>query len=118
MMWRVGMTAVVLAGLVAIVVLGTAVVSSAAEATKDAATQPEGAATSPMKNMGLALGAGLVGGLSILGAGIAVGRAGSAAIGAVSEKPEFFVRALIFVALAEGLAVLGFALAYMMMPAK
>jgi V/A-type H+/Na+-transporting ATPase subunit K len=84
---------------------------------------PEGAAkaegvTAPgggmSKSAAGALAAGLVGGLSILGAGIAVGRVGSAGVGAFAEKPELFVRALIFVAIAEGLAIIGFALAYML----
>ena len=61
------------------------------------------------------LGAGFVGGLTILGAGLAVGRVGSASVGAIAEKPELFVQALIFVAIAEGLAVFGFVLAFMLM---
>jgi V/A-type H+-transporting ATPase subunit K len=48
---------------------------------------------------------------SVLGASYAVGRIGAAALGAAAEKPELLTRSLIFVALAEGLAVLGFALA-------
>lgn len=46
-------------------------------------------------------------GLSSLGAGIAVGRLGTAAIGALAEKPELFGRLLIFVGLAEGIAIYG-----------
>jgi V/A-type H+/Na+-transporting ATPase subunit K len=98
------------AGLVGMVTLGVAV---AAETKAPAAGSEESATTaSPLKGLGSALGAGVVGGLSILGAGIAVGRVGSAAVGAITEKPELFVRALIFVVIAEGLAGLGFGLAY------
>ncbi len=61
------------------------------------------------------LSAGLVGGMAILGAGFAVGRVGSAGAAAIAEKPELFVRALIFIAIAEGLAVFGFVLAFMLM---
>lgn len=53
--------------------------------------------------------------VSVLGAGYAVGRIGSAAVGALTEKPELLPRTIIFVALAEGLAVLGFAIAMMLL---
>ncbi len=53
------------------------------------------------------LAAALVTGLSSLGAGIAVAAAAPAAIGAVSEEPTSFVKALIFVALGEGVAIYG-----------
>lgn len=61
---------------------------------------------------GTAWGAGLLGaalatGLSSLGAGIAVGKVGAAAIGALAEKPDLFGRLLIFVGLAEGIAIYG-----------
>mgnify|MGYP000956135699 CR=1 FL=1 len=49
--------------------------------------------------------------VSILGAGFAVGKIGAAALGAAAEHPELLARSLLFVALAEGLAVLGFAVA-------
>ncbi|MFA7559630.1 MAG: ATP synthase subunit C [Sphaerochaeta sp.] len=43
-----------------------------------------------------------------ISAGMAIGRVGSAAMGAISEKPEIASQALIFIALAEGLVVFGF----------
>jgi len=46
-------------------------------------------------------------GLAALGAGYAVGRVGSAAVGAVAEKPELFGRVLVLVGLAEGIAIYG-----------
>jgi len=54
-------------------------------------------------------------GVSVLGAAYAVAHVGSAAIGAASEKPEMMGRSLVFVALGEGLAVLGLAVAFLMM---
>lgn len=45
--------------------------------------------------------------VSCLAAGYAVGKVGSAAMGAASEKPELMGRALLFVALAEGIAIYG-----------
>jgi V/A-type H+/Na+-transporting ATPase subunit K len=53
------------------------------------------------------LAAALATGLAALGAGFAVASVGSAAIGAVTEKPELLGRTLIFVGLAEGIAIYG-----------
>lgn len=53
------------------------------------------------------LAAALVTGLSCLGAGIAVASAAPAAIGAVSEDPKAFGKAMIFVVLGEGVAIYG-----------
>ena len=50
--------------------------------------------------------------ISILGSAYAVAHVGSAAIGAASEKPEMMVRGLMFVALAEGLAIIGIVIAF------
>lgn len=67
------------------------------------------------KAVGLGAAAAFAIGVSILGAGYAVGRIGSAALGAAAEKPELLTRSILFVALAEGLAVLGFAIAMMLL---
>jgi V/A-type H+-transporting ATPase subunit K len=53
------------------------------------------------------LSAALSTGLAALGAGYAVARVGSAAIGAVAEKPDLFGRVLVLVGLAEGIAIYG-----------
>jgi V/A-type H+-transporting ATPase subunit K len=53
------------------------------------------------------LGAALSTGLAALAAGYAVARVGSAAVGAVAEKPELFGRVLVLVGLAEGIAIYG-----------
>lgn len=45
--------------------------------------------------------------LAALGAGYAVAKVGTAAVGALAEKPELFGRLLIFVGLAEGIAIYG-----------
>jgi len=65
--------------------------------------------------IGLAAAAAFVTAVSIVGSGYAVGRIGSAALGAAAEKPALLVRSLAFVALAEGLAVLGFAMAFLLL---
>ena len=53
------------------------------------------------------LAAALSTGLSSLGAGYAVAHVGSAAIGALAEKPELLGRVLIVIGLAEGIAIYG-----------
>jgi V/A-type H+-transporting ATPase subunit K len=50
-----------------------------------------------------------------LGAGIAVAYVGAAAVGAVGEKPEVAGRTLIFVGLAEGIAIYGLIIAIMIL---
>lgn len=69
---------------------------------------------SAYKSIGLGAAAAFAIGMSVIGAGYAVGRIGSAALGAAAEKPELLTRSILFVALAEGLAVLGFAIAMML----
>ncbi len=61
------------------------------------------------------LAAGLAVGLASIGAGIGVGIAGSAAIGSISEKPEILGRTLIFIGLAEGVAIYGLIIAIMIL---
>lgn len=53
------------------------------------------------------IGAALATGLSSLGAGFAVAKVGTAAVGALAEKPELFGRLLILIGLAEGIAIYG-----------
>jgi len=57
-------------------------------------------------SMGL-LAAAICTGVGCLGAGIAVAYVGAAALGAISERPEIGGRALVFVGLAEGIAIYG-----------
>ena len=59
------------------------------------------------------LAASLSVGLGSIGCGIAVGAA--AAIGAVAEEPKSFSKALIFVALGEGVALYGFLISFMIL---
>ena len=61
------------------------------------------------------LAAAIAVGLGSVGAGIAVGTVGSAAVGAVAERPEMAARALIFVGLAEGIAIYGLIIAIMIL---
>lgn len=61
------------------------------------------------------IGAALATGMSSLGAGFAVARVGTAAVGALAEKPELFGRLLIFIGLAEGIAIYGLIVSILML---
>jgi V/A-type H+-transporting ATPase subunit K len=63
-------------------------------------------APTPARGVGF-LAAAISSGLSVLAAGYAVAKTGVAAMGAVAEKPELIGRSLIYVGLAEGLAIYG-----------
>lgn len=68
------------------------------------------APSSPLPEGAWGLGltaAALATALAALGAGYAVAKVGTAAVGALAEKPELFGRLLIFVGLAEGIAIYG-----------
>ena len=78
-----------------------------ATATEEAQQEDSASATSDSSaGMGL-LAAGLVTGHGGIGGGIAVPASPPAAIGATSEDPKNFGKSLIFVALAEGIAIYG-----------
>lgn len=61
------------------------------------------------------IAAALSTGLAALGAGIAVGSVGSAALGAVSEDEKMLGKTLIFVGLAEGIAIYGLVITIMIL---
>jgi V/A-type H+-transporting ATPase subunit K len=53
------------------------------------------------------IGIGLPTALATIGAGIAVSSVGSASLAVIAEKPELFGRTLIYLGLAEGIAIYG-----------
>ncbi|HKM06848.1 MAG TPA: ATP synthase subunit C [Sphaerochaeta sp.] len=63
----------------------------------------------------ICISAAIAFGIGALAAGMAIGKVGSAAMGAISERPEIASQALIFIALAEGLVVFGFITALMIL---
>ncbi|BEP30269.1 ATP synthase subunit C [Helicovermis profundi] len=64
------------------------------------------AAASTSSGLGL-IAVALSTGMATIGAGYAVGAVGSSALGAVSENPKILGKTLIFVGLAEGIAIYG-----------
>ena len=65
-----------------------------------------------LRYIGMALSTGLSG----IGGGVAVASAASAAIGAMSENEQIMGKTLIFVALAEGIALYGLVISILIMP--
>ncbi len=83
-----------------LVALSSGVSAEAAPAAAEAAAAASGS------GMGF-IAAALATGLSCLGAGIAIASTAPAAIGAFSEDPKAFGKAMIFVVLGEGVALYG-----------
>jgi V/A-type H+/Na+-transporting ATPase subunit K len=101
-------------GPIGVVSLGVVVAAAIAMAGETASGGMPTDMMSAYKSIGLGAAAAFAIAMSVIGAGYAVGRIGSAALGAAAEKPELLTRSILFVALAEGLAVLGFAIAMML----
>ena len=67
-----------------------------------------GSAVEVSTGLGLGyMGVALSTGLACIGAGIAVGSVGSAALGLIGEKPDMLGKTLIYLGLAEGIAIYG-----------
>jgi ATP synthase subunit C. len=101
----------ILAAVVPIVAVVVVLPLLAAPAAARAASPPVPADVMRWGFMAAALAAGL----AALGASYAVAIVGAAAMGAVAEKPETAGRALIFVGLAEGIAIYGLIIAIMIL---
>jgi len=92
---------VLLAALAALLLLSSV---SALAAPQEA--EVEGFATA-MKFMAMALATGL----ASIGAAFAVARTGAAALATITERPELFGRTILYVGLAEGIAIYGILIA-------
>lgn len=96
---------------VLLMAVGVAAVWLASPSTALAA----GLAQQATRDQYASLAAGISTGLAAIGAGIAVSGTGAAAVGAIAEKPEAFGRSLIFVGLAEGIAIYGLIIAFLVL---
>jgi len=61
------------------------------------------------------IGIGLPTSFATIGAGISVGPIGAASLAAISDKPENFGRSLIYLGLAEGIAIYGLVVTILLM---
>ena len=94
---------------IALMAAGVGIVWLASPSTVMAAGLSATAGADPYATLAAAISTGL----ATVGAGIAVSNTGAAAVGAIAEKPESFGRALIFVGLAEGIAIYGLIIAFL-----
>jgi V/A-type H+-transporting ATPase subunit K len=107
--WRLGVALPLLVPLALVAMVASAI----AQAPPDVASA--GPAVPPEVMQWAFMAAALVTGLSALGAAYAVAVVGGAAMGAIAEKPETAGRALVFVGLAEGIAIYGLIVAIMIL---
>ena len=86
---------------------------------QDAMAEPATAAAAGGETsigFGLSLiGIGIPTAFATIGAGIAVGPVGAASLAVISEKPELFGRTLIYLGLAEGIAIYGLVVTILML---
>ena len=97
-------------------VLFAAPMLASAAGTDTAAAAAAAAAAAPDLTAGLGMiAAALAVGIAGVGGGIAVAASAPAAIGATSEDPKAFGKAMIFVALGEGIALYGLLIAILIL---
>jgi len=115
------MAVVVLAGVGSGLALTSALAADAAQEpnaaveSAEAESGAEASKVSPASGDWVVASIAFVVGVGTVGASYAVGKVGSAALGAVSENPELFGRSLIYVGLAEGLAIYGLIIGIMLL---
>jgi len=96
--------------------IGAAILVSPAPAQAEESEAPELVVAQVDSFAGYAfIAAAIAVGLSCIAAGIAVAAVGAAAMGAVAERPELMGRSIIFVGLAEGIAIYGLIVAIIML---
>ena len=99
--------------LASVLSLGGAGSVQAAEAAADVAAT--GAAAGGLSSGLGYIAAALATSLSGIGSGIAVASSASAALGAISEDQSIFGKSMIFVAMAEGIALYGLIISFMIL---
>jgi len=80
----------------------------------------EASGAADMKDVSLGYGLALIGiglptGLAAIGAAFAIGPVGAAALAVIGEKPEVFGRTLIYLGLAEGVAIYGLVMSILLL---
>lgn len=100
------MSRLVLALTLAVFLVATLMLIGVGTAKATEAVAPVAAVNPQIVAWGL-VAAALSTALAAIAAGYAVGKVGSAAVGAIAEKPDLFGRALVLVGLAEGIAIYG-----------
>lgn len=97
---------------VLMLIMGMVVFAPFAFAQEDSA---EAVAAAPAASIWKYIAAALAVGFSCIAGGMAVGRIGAAAMGAMSENPELSGKALPYAGLAEGICLWGFLVALLIL---
>jgi V/A-type H+-transporting ATPase subunit K len=105
--YRIVATRILLAANVMLLLVALVLIVLALTAQPSSAATVAAAGTAKVLNGSALLGAGIAIAGSSIGGGIAVAYTGSAALAAMSERPEMFGRAMVVVGLAEGIAIYG-----------
>ncbi|MCL2341817.1 MAG: ATP synthase subunit C [Firmicutes bacterium] len=105
---------VLLSLIVSSIVYATSIAGTTGEAVTTDGTASVAAGVGQGTGLGL-IAAALSTGLAAIGAGIAVAMVGAAALGAISENPKMLGRTIIFVGLAEGIAIYGLIISIMIL---
>lgn len=99
-----------------LVLSATVLIFSSGVSANNEADNTQADANASSESNGLAyVAAALSTGLATIGAGIAVAITGSAALGAISEDSSILGKTLIFVGLAEGIAIYGLIISIMIL---
>ena len=97
--------------------LGVSAFAASAGGDSPSAEQPAPSVKrlDPAETIAFAISVAVTASFACASAAYAVGRVGAAALGAASERPEILGRALLFVALAEGIAIYGLIIAIVLL---
>ena len=97
-----------MAGIIAFAVMALSCGLAYAEAAPEAAAPAAETAAAATTNPAIFYAIAICMAFGSISAGLAVGKVGSAAMGAAAEKPELLGKAIAFVGLGEGIALFGF----------
>jgi V/A-type H+-transporting ATPase subunit K len=113
--WTITLTAALVLVVACVLGLGisAAVGATAGEPVEKAAQGPVVRRT-PGENIAIASSIAFTTSMACIAAAYAVGKVGAAALGAASERPELLGRSLLFVGLAEGIAIYGLIIAILL----
>jgi len=116
--WTIMLTAVLVLGVACVLGVGLSAALGAATAAPAKTQKGEpGALRAPRtaaETIGISASVAFTTGMACIAAAYAVGKVGAAALGAAAERPELLGRSLLFVGLAEGIAIYGLIIAILL----
>jgi V/A-type H+-transporting ATPase subunit K len=95
--------------------LSAAIAAPAGDSSEETAEKAPAVQRAPSETVALAISVAATTSFACIAAAYAVGKVGAAALGAASERPEILGRALLFVGLAEGIAIYGLIIAILLL---